>query len=152
RDHRAERQRRRAIPYISRAEIRRSRWMDLATAVAHVIRAVDCDKQQALRDIEAEVRDQRIPFRWEDQAQPPRFSVGPIAWAPPISDMLPDKFVVDRQMRLKDTTGRFRTFPVLKFAVERLFEQQKNLSQPMELRNASDSEIRKAINEVYDDA
>jgi hypothetical protein len=141
------------MPYTSKAKIERSRWTDFATAVARVIAVDGCNEEQALRDIEAAIRDRKIPWRWEDQAQPPFGSTGPIGWVPPISDILPDKFEVDQQMRLKDEEGRFRKFLLSKFSFERLFEHQKNVPQPaMELRKANDSEILEAIKEVYDDA
>jgi len=141
------------MPYTSKAKIERSRWMDLATAVAHVMAIDGCKEKRALRDIEARIRDGKIPYRWEDQAQRPFGWTGPIAWAPPVRDMLPDKFVVDQQMRLKDEEGRFRKFLLLKSAVESLLGDQKNVPEPAtSSRNAPDSEIREAIKKAYDDA
>jgi hypothetical protein len=110
------------MPYISKAEIERRRWFDLAAAIAH-IKAVDgCNYRQALQSIRAAIQDRKIPYRLEEQARPPRFSTGPFAWAP-ASDMLPDKWKVDAHKCLKDTTGRFRVLLLLKSALYGLFEQ-----------------------------
>jgi hypothetical protein len=159
------------MPYISKAEIERRRWVDLAAAIDHV-KAVDgCGGQQALQSIKAAIQDGKIPYRWEDQARPPRFSAGPLGWTPPVSDMLPDEWEVDAQMRLKDTTGRFRVLLLLKFALEALFEQapkpeeevalqqapelainKPKSEEEIALRQAPDLAINKAIEEVYNSA
>ena len=96
-----------------------------------------------------------IHWRWEDQARPPRFSVGPIGWAPPVSDMLPAKWRLDAKMRLKDTTGRFRVLLLFKFALHALFKQQPKpeLEKPENtLRRAPDATIEQAIEDVYNEA
>jgi hypothetical protein len=109
--------------YISKAEIERRRWLDLAAAIGHVKAVNGCEDQQALQSIKAAVQDRKIHYRWEDQARPPRFNTSPLGWTPPVSDMLPDEWDVDVQMRLKDTTGRFRVLLLLKSALYSLFGQ-----------------------------
>jgi hypothetical protein len=111
------------MPYISKAEIERRRWVDLAAAIRHVKDVDGCEDQQALEWIKAAIQDGKLHYRWEDQARPPRFSTGPTQWVPPVSDMLPDEWELDAQQRLKDTTGRFRVLLLLKFALYSHFEQ-----------------------------
>jgi len=143
------------VPYISKAEAERRRWVDLADAIGHVKAVDDCDDRQALQSIKTVIEDEKINWRWEDQAQPPRFSVGPIGWAPPVSDMLPAKWRLDAKMRLKDTTGRFRVLLLLKSALYALFKQQPRpeLEKPENtFRRAPDAAIEQAIEKVYKEA
>lgn len=133
----------------------------MAGAIRHVQSVDGCDGRQALQYIKAAIQDGKIPYRWEDQARPPRFSTGPMGWVPPVSDILPDEWEVDAQMRLKDTTGRPRVLLLLKFALEVLFEQPTKpedvlFEQPTKpeitSRQAPDSAIKRIIKNVYDGA
>ena len=110
--------------YISKAEKERHRWLDLAAATACLRTINHCEEQDAIGDVEAAVREGMISCKWEDQKQQPFGSIGPISWAPPISDMLPDTWELDGHKRLKDTTGRFRRLLLLKSDFDRCFKEQ----------------------------
>jgi len=45
------------VPYISKAEAERRRWVDLADAIGHVKAVDDCDHRQALQSIKAAIED-----------------------------------------------------------------------------------------------
>lgn len=138
------------MPYISKAENERRRWVDLAAAIDHVKKLDRCDDQQALQGIKAAIQDGKLHYRWEDQAQPPPFRMGPIGWVPPVSDMLSDEWEVDAPKRLKDTTGRFRVLLLLKLALYSLFKQTRK--PEIALQQAPELAINNAIEEVYNGA
>jgi len=140
------------VRYISKTESKRRRWLDLATAIDCHKAINDCEEPDAIRDIKAAVFDRKIPCKFEDQKEQPRDWKLPFQWVPPISDMVPEVWKLDRKKRLKDTTGRFRPFLLLKSAFDRCFKEQDLPEPPESLRQAPESEIRKAITEAYEDA
>ncbi len=138
--------------YISKAETERRRWLDLAAAIV-LVKTINnhCEESQAIRDIEAAVPDGRIPWKWEDQRRQPLGSSS-LQWVPPISDMLPNVWKLDKQKRLEDSTGRFRTFLLLRFALNCCFKEQESPEPPAGFGEPPKSEIHKAITAVYNDA
>ncbi len=135
--------------YKSKVETERHRWLDLAAAIAHIKTIHDCDETELIRDIEAAVCDEKIRWKWEDQKRQP-FGSSSLQWVPPISDALPEIWEIDDQKRLKDSTGRFRTFLLLRFALDCCFKEQESPEPLADLGDPPKSEIHKAITTVYD--
>ncbi len=67
------------MPYVSRAEAERARWMTLAEAVAHVCERDGCDAKAAEEQIRNALRDGTIQTWWGDQPLQP-----PHGWPPEI--------------------------------------------------------------------
>ena len=105
------------MPYVSKAEQERARWMTLAEAVAHVQQCDECDADAALSQLRTALGDGQIVTRWEDQ-RPPRAIQGMIVnpdWPGQGREYWQSMEV--RGSSVLDLVGRFRTLLLLRFSV-----------------------------------
>jgi hypothetical protein len=66
------------LPYISKAERERARWMTLNEAVDRICQHHNCDRREAIRQIRKALADNALaPLRWEDQLIKPNFATLP---------------------------------------------------------------------------
>ena len=160
------------MPYVSKVEAERARWMTLAEAVAHVCERDGCDAKAAEEQIRNALRDGTIQTWWGDQPLQP-----PHGWPPEIqpddapsarpgrgaaywqsaqirgAEVFdpPDSVLTDagRAAVAAGTYGRWRVLLLLRAAVEALWATAPTGQKS---RRAAQPDVDRWIRSVYSNA